>query len=264
MKNKNLRDRSHLIRDLQRRLEKIANAKTKAWWERYLKQIIPFRGVKMDGIRSVLHTWYAQNKIADTLTPGMQKKLALALFREKHAEDKLAGILFFQAILEPQGQVDWRKDQEDFAQLFRDGHIFDWNICDWLCVRVLGPLIQQVGKPCAQALSEWRKAGNLWQRRASVVAFVNLAKRGNGNFRGFTPMLLRNCSVVLKHPERFSKTGVGWVLRELAQSDVDTVIAFIDTNLESFSRESLNNATKHMPDKTRQRLIQSLSRASSE
>ena len=45
------------IAALQRQLDLRADAKTKAWWEGYLKHVIPFRGVKMADIRAVLHQW---------------------------------------------------------------------------------------------------------------------------------------------------------------------------------------------------------------
>jgi hypothetical protein len=37
---------ARLTQNLQARLEVRANPKTKAWWEAYLKHVIPFRGTK--------------------------------------------------------------------------------------------------------------------------------------------------------------------------------------------------------------------------
>ena len=45
------------IAALQQQLDLHADPKTKAWWEGYLKHVIPFRGVKMADIRAVLHQW---------------------------------------------------------------------------------------------------------------------------------------------------------------------------------------------------------------
>ena len=47
----------NLIIQLQQRLENKANPQTKIWWERYLKHVIPFRGVPMADIRAALHSW---------------------------------------------------------------------------------------------------------------------------------------------------------------------------------------------------------------
>ena len=73
--------------------------------------------------------------------------------------------------------------------------------------------MEQQGAACARAISEWREADSVWQRRASVVAFVNLAKHVDGNFVGFTEMVLDNCTQLLGSQERFAQTGVGWFLR---------------------------------------------------
>ena len=86
----------------------------------------------------------------------------------------------------------------------------------------------------------------MWRRRASVVAFVNLAKKGDRNFPGFTAMVLDNCSRLLGSQERFAQTGVGWVLRELGRADEDRLISFVEANLDRFSREALKNATRYI------------------
>jgi 3-methyladenine DNA glycosylase AlkD len=247
-------DAGRLTRDLQARLDERANRKTKAWWEAYLKHVIPFRGTKMAGIRSVLHEWYREEEIAGRSSPDEQKSLALALFREEYAEDKIAGILFLQEILLPAGVIDWESDLPRFAELFQGGWIYDWNVCDWFCVKVLGPLAETEGEACARAISEWRRSENLWQRRASGVAFVNLAGRGDKNFAGFTELLLEICAVTVQHQERFSQTGTGWVLRELSVAEPEKVERFVAERVCDFSREGLRSALEKMPDPSRDRL----------
>ena len=242
------------IPTLQQRLEARQNPKTKSWWEAYLKRALPFRGVKMADIRAAVHAWY-QEEVKDALpSANKQKELALGLLRETYAEDKLAGILFLQEILLPSGLIAWRKDLPQFAHLFHDGAIADWNTCDWFCVKVLGPLAQREGEPCVRAIAQWRTAKNLWQRRAAGVAFVNLAKHGDTNFPGFTDMLLEVCAATVKHPERFAQTGTGWVLRELGQAESERVVRFTEDNLPSFSAEALRYATEKMSAQTKARL----------
>ncbi len=170
------------------------------------------------------------------------------LIEEEHTEDKLAGVLLLQEILLLAGALDWRFDLPRFAGLFDRGYIRDWNVCDWFCVKVLGPLVERQGEACARAISEWGEANNsVWQRRASVVAFANLAKKGERNFPDFTKMVLENCDHLLESQERFVQTGVGWVLRELARPEEDRVFEFVAANLERFSREALKNAIKYLP-----------------
>ncbi len=247
-------DCAALVERLQTRLDQQADARTKAWWEAYLKGVIPFRGVKMAGIRGVLHAWFAEERLGEALAVEQQKGLALALLAERYAEDKLAGILFWQEILLPAGAIDWRADLPRFARLFADGHIADWSTCDWFCVRVLGPLAQQQGADCARAIAAWREADSLWQRRAAAVAFVNLARHGAATFPGFTDMLLASCAALVRSPERFAQTGAGWTLRELSRADQERVVAFVEAHIQYFSREGLRYALEKMPSEVQHSL----------
>jgi 3-methyladenine DNA glycosylase AlkD len=241
------------IVSLQRQLDQRADPKTKAWWERYLKHVIPFRGVKMADIRAVLHQWVREEGIAH-LPVSQQKELALDLIRLDYTEDKLAGILFWQEILLPAGAVSWPDDLPHFADLFQQGFIYDWNTCDWFCVRVLGPLAEQHGAACARAIAAWRTAETLWQRRAAAVAFVNLAARGEDNFSGFSEMLLGACAPLVASGERFAQTGAGWVLRELSQAEPARVVRFVEERAGRFSSEGLSYATAKLPPETIARL----------
>jgi 3-methyladenine DNA glycosylase AlkD len=245
-----------LIEQLQVRLEGKANPKTKSWWENYLRQAIPFWGVKMAEIRSNLHAWIADEEIAGRFSLEEQKDLALRLLRQTYAEDKIAGILYLQEVLLPAGAIDCSTDLPRFAALFDESYIDDWNTCDWFCVKVLGPLAEQQGEPCARAIAAWADAGTLWQRRAAGVSFVNLAGAGEENFEGFTDMLLEVCGVTVQDPSRFAQTGTGWVLRELGQAQEERVLAFIREHRALFSAEALKKAVERMPAEVQQELLQ--------
>lgn len=242
-----MEDLAELVSSLQARLDEKADLRTKTWWETYLKHTVPFRGVKMADVRAELHRWYADEKVSIQFTVEIQKEVALALFEQVFSEDKIAGILFLQEILMPAGALDWRTDLGRFADLFAQGRISDWNVCDWFCVKVLGPLVQAQGEACARAISRWKTSENLWQRRAAGVAFVNLAKNGDGNFVGFTDLVLEVCEATVRYPERFSQTGTGWVLRELSMAHPERVEEFVGAHLCEFSPEGLRYATAKLP-----------------
>ena len=181
--------------------------------------------------------WHKKEEI-EKLSLNEQLHLALSFFSEEYAEDKLSGILFLQIYL--YDKFDYKILLSKFEKLFKENYIYDWNICDWFCVRVLGPMIKQNGMPRGKAISKWKNAKNVWQARCSVVAFANLTKQ-----KEFTPLLLKSCSVLIKREERFSKTGVGWIMRELSKSDKKIVVDFIIKNKKHFSKESLANSMKY-------------------
>jgi 3-methyladenine DNA glycosylase AlkD len=227
-----------LVRALQVRLEKVADKKTKNWWERYMRNVIEFRGVNLVRIREELHDWYKNNQIENT-DLNSQLELALTFFKERYAEDKLAGVLFLQDYLYK--GIDWKVLIPKYAKLFENGYIYDWNVCDWFSVRVLGQMIKKNGMPCARAIAKWNSSTNVWQARASLVAFVNLTKGAE-----FVPIILDSCNILIRREERFAKTAVGWILRELSKSNKDLVVSFVKKNKMHFSKEGLDNAIKYL------------------
>ena len=228
----------NFVHNLQLRLEKVANKKTRDWWERYIKHDTIFRGVGIPKIREELKQWRAKEQI-DILPLNDQLDLALSFFAEKYAEDKLAGVLFLQYYL--YNKFDWKLLISRFEEIFNNEYIYDWNVCDWFCVRVLGPMIKENGMPCAKAISRWNNSKNLWQARASVVAFVNYTKHSE-----YKLLMLGSCYKLIQREERFAKTAVGWILRELSKTDKKAVMAFIEKHGRYFSKESLENGIKKL------------------
>lgn len=232
---------------LRARLRAHADPGRRRWWENYVKDAAPFLGVPMGTIRRELHAWYRE-RVDGEITPAAQRDLALALLAGRTSEEKLAGILYMQELLLPAGVIDCGDDLTRFAALFDGGQIHDWNVCDWFCIKVLGPLIGARGAGCATRVAGWRDAGNLWRARAALVAFVPLAEE-----RAYYPEIEVSCAVLIRRPERFAKTAVGWILREVAAHDPAFTGAVIDAHLPHFSSESLANATKRLDPATRAR-----------
>jgi 3-methyladenine DNA glycosylase AlkD len=158
----------------------------------------------------------------------------------RHTEEKLAGTLFLQEILLPSGVIKCERDIDRFAVLFTHGRIYDWNICDWFCVKVLGPFTRENGLDCADRISRWRGAENLWQARACLVPFVKVAESSV-----YYPNIEVSCRVLIRREERFAKTAVGWVLRDISKHDEAFVRQVIEGNIKYFSAESLKNATRY-------------------
>ena len=232
------KETKRLVHDLQLRLEKISNRKTRDWWERYIKHDTIFRGVGIPQIREELQQWRAKEQI-DTRPLNDQLDLALSFFAEKYTEDKLAGVLFLQYYL--YNKFDWKLLISRFEEIFNNEYIYDWNVCDWFCVRVLGPMIKENGIPCAKVISKWNNAKNVWQARASIVAFANLTKHSE-----YKLLMLGSCSKLIRRDERFAKTAVGWILRELSKTDKKIVTNFIEKHGRYFSKESLENGIKKL------------------
>ena len=222
---------------LRKQLFSLKNDKKKLWWENYVKHNTRFLGVGIPLVRKELHRWYSREQIAQ-LSYEQQLELAIELFAQQYAEEKIAGILFLQRYLCE--QINWRILLDRFASLFQNKWIYDWNVCDWFCVKVLSPLVEQNGMPCAKGISQWKNENNLWQARCSVVAFVH-----HTNVRAYEPLILSACSRLISREERFAKTAVGWILRELSRERKETVVHFLRQHKVFVTREIVMNALKY-------------------
>ncbi len=232
---------------LQSRITKFADKKRKLWFENYIKHNTKYRGIEMPTIRTELKTWYQEESI-DKLPLDSQLDLALSFFEEDYAEDKLAGILFLQLYL--YDKFDYNHLLSRFESVFEKGYIYDWSVCDWFCTRVLRQMIKangrkcaeavSNGRKCAEAVSKWHTANNVWQARCSVVSFTTLTKENK-----YTSLILKSNTVLIKREERFAKTAVGWILRELSKVNKQIVVEFIAKYRPYFSRESHENAIKY-------------------
>lgn len=135
-------DKNTLKEKLKSQLAEIADNQKKLWWKNYVKHYTKFRGVGTPNIREKLKEWYKHESV-DKLPLDKQLDLALSFFAEEYSEDKIVGILFLQIYL-------YGVLLPKFEKIFKKKYIYDWNICDWFCVRVLGAMIKQNGLPCAK------------------------------------------------------------------------------------------------------------------
>ena len=77
------------IADLQRRLDAVADLRTKEWFENYLKHVIHYRGVKTPLVARVVGEWRDEHGL-ERLPDKDQLGLARSLIEESLAEDKFA------------------------------------------------------------------------------------------------------------------------------------------------------------------------------
>lgn len=241
-----------LIQQHQIALDAEATEKTKLWWERYLRGVIPFRGIGIPRNRQLLAEWRTRNGI-DRWPYEEQLTLALEFIKEQIAEDKLAGILFIQNYL--YNKLPWEMLLGRYSEIYDRGMIFDWNTCDWFCVRVLGPMVKGSGERGARAIISWKDAPYLWKARSSVVPFVGLAGEAS-----YYPYIKEGCATLIGREERFSKTAVGWILHSISRHDRRFVLSFVEDHLDAFSVESLANALRHFEKELRNGYLRELKR----
>jgi 3-methyladenine DNA glycosylase AlkD len=207
------------------------------WWNRYMKGSIPFLGAGLPEIRKYLLDINDREGL-DSLPLNRQVGLVKSLIRGAYAEEKLAAILFVQLFWLGKQKHTFILDL--LTDWFDERHIFDWNTTDWLCVKVLGPMIDGGGEQLFWTLKYWNRDPYLWKARASLVPFSQSSDltRHAQVVDTFSDMLIRR-------KERFAKTAVGWVLREYSKKDPQFVLDFLSRHAAYLTSEVKRNALKY-------------------
>ena len=234
--NMTIQNKISIVNILQNQMIPFSSKKKKNWWEKYMQYVIEFRGVGIPEIRKLQKNWYKE--YLQLLSFEEQSEIAIEFFRQELAEDKLAGVLLFQNYLFDKVSLEYMIEQ--YNLIFQEELIYDWNICDWFCVRVLTNTIKYYDMKAVKVISSWKDEKYLWKARASIVAFIGLT-----DDKKYYPFIFDNCKALIQRDERFAKTAVGWILHDIYKVDEKIVFNFVDDNLNYFDKESLKNALKY-------------------
>lgn len=234
-----------LLAALDSRLKIARDNKFAAWTSKYLRDAVQSRGVRIPRLRLEVSAWYEENSLGG-LAPGELRALAYAQVRLDTYEDKLAGIVLMQDHLIPTGNLTLEHHLNEMAELFDNSHISDWSTCDWFCVRVLSTLVKADMPNAVPKVLAWHDAENVWRARAALVGVLPAASHVVHHAD-----IARAASILIRRPERFAKTAVGWIMRDVYAADKKALNTFLDANIEHFSPEALNKCAKRMPSAQR-------------
>ncbi|RLD58083.1 MAG: hypothetical protein DRJ05_08635 [Bacteroidetes bacterium] len=224
-------------------INKLADKPKADWWNNYLKNTVKFIGVGIPEIRKVL----LKQKSGFENDPQLLE-IADELISLKIAEHKLAGVLIYQLFL--LDKIENGIILEHIESLFNNGYIYDWNTCDWLCVRVLTPVIDKGENDDISRILNWNTNENYWHARASLVPFAQ-CKTLKNHYKNLA-IALKN---LISREERFAKTVVGWVLREISKFDNDFVSGFLEANMKTLSKEVITNSLKYSDKNTKRDFV---------
>jgi 3-methyladenine DNA glycosylase AlkD len=207
------------------------------WLENYVKHDIQSFGVGIPVIREIVKQVEKDEHLSRS-SVDIQHAFLNALMRHDYTEPKLAAILFIQ--------LYWKTNSaEDMLNIsstwFDNKWISDWNVCDWLCVRLLTPVLDSEPELAVSIFEAWNKSPNLWKARASLVPFAQ-----SKHIDRHSTTIWHFSSELIKREERFCKTSVGWVLREYSKISPTYVNDFLDQHIEWTTKEVINNATKYI------------------
>jgi 3-methyladenine DNA glycosylase AlkD len=211
------------------------------WWNSHMKGEIRFVGTSIPEIRKLLIEKNFSDGL-DQLPMNQQVSLVNGLMRSELAEHKLTAILYIQLF--------WLGNQKNtfllslISDWFDDRFIYDWNTCDWLCVKVLTPIVDSGDEKVIWNLKRWNRDPYLWKARASLVPFARAKCIGD-----HSKSIERFSDILIRREERFAKTAVGWVMREYSKVDEDFVHDFLSKHVKHTTWELKRNALKYYRQK---------------
>jgi len=226
-----------ISKNIQDKITSIGKPEKAKWLENYIKHDIKSKGVGIPEIREIIKEANKEHQITEKPI-SKQIELLDDLMNQKYTEDKLAAILYIQ--------IFWKNENEKqkidlISEWFDHCLITDWNVCDWLCVRILSPMIDNWTEQTIKELKLWNKNKNLWKARASLVPFAQCK-----TIEKHLEIIEEFSIELIKREERFCKTAVGWVLREYSKIDSDFVKGFISKYENWITKEVIRNATKYL------------------
>ena len=227
---------TQLILDVRQTLADNANPDKADGMRVYMKSEMPFRGVQKPARRKLLREVLKSSPLADRQA---WRGTVLELWRNaEYREERYVALDIAGA---PQYR-DYRTP--DILPMLEEIAVTGawWDYVDEVATHRLRELLERYPNELTPAMRSWSLDANMWKRRSSIICQINRKDETDLD-------LLFGCiDPNLSHPDFFIRKGIGWALRSLAWTDLNTVEDYVTRNHDRISplskREALKNAAK--------------------
>lgn len=207
----------------------------------YLKSSLRFIGANAPAIHQECRAFYRENK-------GIDKKsldlLCSSLWQTDCHELRSIAIGVMERFRTKLGPNDLPRLRRMVIESAGWAHV------DTIAVHVVGA-IYEAHPEIKNKLRQWSTNKDFWVRRASMLALLNSAKRGDRSaFDLFTEFAVS----MLTEKEFFIRKAIGWVLREVSKKQPEWVVEFFDRHAAQASGLTFREGSKYLPEKDRLRL----------
>ena len=226
-----------LVGSVRAALVEVADAEKAEPMQRYMKLAMPYLGVQMPLLRTVVRPVVAAWPLPDRSAweAAVRTLYAEASHREeRYAALEVAGHRLYRA----------HRDVEAlplFAWLIAEGAW--WDLVDWTAGLVDEVLLRDPGA-ARPVVREWATADDLWLRRVAIIS--QLKVRGETDLDLLTHAIDANLEGTPFGHEFFIRKAIGWALRQHARTDPDWVRSFVASRGERLSGLSRREALKHL------------------
>src|SRR5690606_29384313 len=117
-----------------------------------------------------------------------------------------------------------------------------WDVVDATASHLVGGIFQVDAAWVSARMREWSVDGHLWKRRTSILCQLRRGAEVD------LPLLYDCVAPNINDRDFFIRKAIGWALREVAKSQPQEVIRYVEAHREALSglskREALKNVLK--------------------
>ena len=227
---------SVLIREIRQALADNANPEKAVGMRAYMKSEMPYRGVQTPIRRKLLRAIFKSHPIAEQ---SDWRDAVLELWRDaEYREERYAALELAGA-----GQYAGFRTFNTlpmFEEMVVTGAW--WDFVDEISTHRLRELLERYPKGMSRRMRAWSRDPDMWKRRSSIICQINRKVETD------LDLLFECIEPNLSHGDFFVRKAIGWALRDLAWTDLQTVEAYVDQHYDQLSplsrREALKNAEK--------------------
>jgi 3-methyladenine DNA glycosylase AlkD len=198
----------------------------------YLKSDLDFYGVTSPDLYRIVREFVHRQ-------PGMTRTQLLAivraLWKTRNHDMRAAGI----ALLERHQQDLDGGDLPLLETILRASR--SWAYVDWLCTRVVAPLIEREPSR-TRVLARWARDPDFWIRRSALLSLLPPLRRGEGDFALFERLAVP----MLGESEFFIRKAIGWILRDVSHRRPALTAAFVRRHAAGLSGVTWREASKYI------------------
>lgn len=229
---------SELVDEIRLRLAELGNAEWAAGQQRYMKSLMPYRGVPMPELRRLVRD-VTSKPAPRVLSAGEWQATVTQLWEQaSYREERHAAIMVA-------GAKPYRDHARNLAalplyeRLIRSGAW--WDLVD-ATSPLVGDLLVCHPVEMSSTLRRWATDDDIWIRRSAIISQLSLGEATD------TVLLLDCINPSLGKPEFFLRKAIGWALRQYARTDPEWVRGTVQQLGSSLSPLSRREALKHIQD----------------
>jgi len=181
----------------------------------YMKNLFPFLGIKKPERTKLLRVFYGQTGI---LKEPFDPEWVRNLWEQEEREYQYAALDYIERHLKKLDRshislLEWLITTKSW-----------WDSVDTLATKSVGAVAQKSPEVIEEYLEGWAYGDHLWLRRTAIL--FQLKYKGETN----ESLLYRYIEQNADSKEFFIQKAIGWVLREYAKTNPDSVKQFIQSH----------------------------------